>query len=770
MKWIDESSEVMRIRKKSRSCISLLIITAMAFLLAVTVTPRSQVQAASLGSGHIVCSENGLVAARSGPGTNYEIMHNLANGKEIEVLEEVKGADGMTWYKISYRLIVNNAECISYVRSDYATYTPGSGSSSSGSSSTDSSASTGAAYATGTIKGMSVAVRNAAGTSGTTVLVYLDTGHSVSIIGETMVNGTIWYNVTGVKNGSSFTGWTISTYLSVLYNNVSDSDYAQSLRNAGFPESYINNLVALHAKYPNWVFTPVNTGLDWNTVISNESKNGLNLVENSVNDARKSTASGAYDWNTNTWTIYDSGRWVGASRNYIAYCMDPRNFLDESNIFQFESLSYNATQNLAGVQSILSGTFMSGSVTDTDGSTLNYAQTFVNVGKANGVSPYHLASRVKQEQGTNGTSALISGTYGNYKGYFNYFNYGATGRTSSAVIENGLKYAVAQGWNTRYKSINGGAKLLGANYINKGQDTLYTEKFNVTNTSALYSHQYMQNVTAAISEGQSVAKGYTDKSQAFVFKIPVYKNMPESRVTFSDSGNPNNYLKSLSISGVSLTPGFSGSNTSYSVVVGNAVSSISVSAQAVAGTSSISGTGNYNLSVGNNTIKVYCKSQSGDTRTYTINVSRQDSSGGNVSTDYTVSSSKYKVGSSITGISIGTTADNLKSGLSSNGKIKILKSDGSENTGTVGTGNKVAVYDNSGNLKSTYDIVVYGDANGDGKVSISDLIAVNRHILAKSSLRGVKFTAGDANKDGKISISDLILINNQILGKKTITQ
>ena len=59
---------------------------------------------------------------------------------------------------------------------------------------------------------------------------------------------------------------------------------------------------------------------------------------------------------------------------------------------------------------------------------------------------------------------------------------------------------------------------MGSNYINKGQNTLYFEKFNVVNTSSLYFHQYMGNATAALTEGQSLAKGYSDKNQAFVFK------------------------------------------------------------------------------------------------------------------------------------------------------------------------------------------------------------------------------------------------------------
>ena len=37
-----------------------------------------------------------------------------------------------------------------------------------------------------------------------------------------------------------------------------------------FPASYRPYLQALHSKYPNWKFTPLNTGLDWNTVVENE--------------------------------------------------------------------------------------------------------------------------------------------------------------------------------------------------------------------------------------------------------------------------------------------------------------------------------------------------------------------------------------------------------------------------------------------------------------------------------------------------------------------
>ena len=116
------------------------------------------------------------------------------------------------------------------------------------------------------------------------------------------------------------------------------------LRAAGFPDSYISALSALHTAYPQWQFQAVKTGLDWNTVVSKESVNGVNLVPKTGNDATKSTADGAYDWTTNVWTVYDGSSWVGANSKYIAYYLDPRNFLNETDIFQFESLSFSKVQ------------------------------------------------------------------------------------------------------------------------------------------------------------------------------------------------------------------------------------------------------------------------------------------------------------------------------------------------------------------------------------------------------------------------------------------
>ena len=549
---------------------------------------------------------------------------------------------------------------------------------------------------------------------------------------------------------------------------ATDAAFSTEMKAAGFPDSYISGLTQLHKQYPQWKFEAVDTGLDWGTVITKESVNGVNLVPKSGDDARKSTAAGAYDWNTNTWTIYDGSNWVAANSGYIAYYMDPRNFLNETDIFQFESLSFNKSQTKSGVNAILSRTFMAKTVTDSDKTTLNYADSFMKIGELTGVSPYHLASRVRQEQGLNGTSSLISGTYKGYEGYFNYFNVGAAGVTSTLVIQNGLAYAKKAGWDTRYKSLLGGSQLLAKNYIAVGQDTLYFQKFNVVNAKNLYRHQYMSNLTAAYTEGRKLGQGYTDKQQAFVFRIPVYKSMPASAVTFTATGNPNNYLKNITVAGQSLTPGFKSDTTKYSLVVENSVSSISVSATAVASTSTITGTGTKNLRVGTNTINVKCKSGSGSTRTYKLTVARKEAE----KVSGTLSSKKYTVGDKyITGITPGTKASDFLAGLSTDGgTVTLVGADGKQNQGLAATGNKVEVYvDNK--KKTFYEVVIYGDVNGDGEINVLDMIKVNRHILGLDKLSGTYLVAADANRKGDgLNVLDMIYINRHALGLSTIKQ
>lgn len=624
---------------------------------------------------------------------------------------------------------------------------------------------------------------------------WLAHGTTARILDEaTASNGRVWYKMT--VNGK--TGWASSLYIKVTETIIRPSeDFESYLREQGFPESYKPMLRELHAMYPNWVFEAQITNLTWDEVIKGESALGKNLVHNSAESSWKSTQTGAYDWEKNEWKEFDSGGWVAASTEIIKYYMDPRNFLDSTNIFQFIKQSYNASalnatqlaQKKADLTNMVKGTYLAGAC---DGST--YVDVIMNVAASTKVCPFTLASMMIQEQGTDGSGRSISGTVSGYEGYYNYLNIGAykTDRFSSAVVR-GLWYAkggdsgsttYGRPWNTRTKAITGGALYYGENFVNVGQDTLYLKKFNVQGSN-LYGHQYMTNVAGAASEGVHMSKAYDAKAReaALIFKIPVYKNLPAT-VSVKPSGddNPNYMLKSLSVSGYSLTPTFSMYETSYSLIVPNNVSSITVSAQAASSTTTVSGTGTKNLSVGTNAITVTTKAQNGSTRTYTISVVRQaagntgggTNNGGTTVVTPSVSSSTYKVNSNntVTGITSFPikASDFTKKFAVANGSVKITNLNGTAETGNVGTGDQVRVYDSTGAHKFTYNVVIYGDTNGDGNINALDLLRVQKDILSLSKLSGFYSNAADTNKDGKVTALDLLQVQKHLLRMKSIVQ
>lgn len=88
------------------------------------------------------------------------------------------------------------------------------------------------------------------------------------------------------------------------------------------------------------------------------------------------------------------------------------------------------------------------------------------------------------------------------------------------------------------------------------------------------------------------------------------------------STSSNNNLKSLSVSGYSLSPAFRASSTSYSVTVPSNVSSVTINAAKAHSGASVSGTGRVSLATGTNTKTVTVKAANGATKKYTIKITR----------------------------------------------------------------------------------------------------------------------------------------------------
>ncbi len=357
---------------------------------------------------------------------------------------------------------------------------------------------------------------------------------------------------------------------------------------AAFPESYKPYLRELHNAHPEWIFEPFFTNLDFNEAVDNEC-GPKSLVSASVTSpVFKSKDAGDYDYKKDAY-IYKDGGFVEANRMAVAYFMDPRNFLNADGIFMFETLSFNDAFTVEAVENVLKGSFMANAKIqyyNSDGklkkTSKKYSTVIFEAGKKYNVNPCYLASKILNEVGMSGSSS-VSGKYSTYPGIYNFYNIGAT--DGAGAIARGLKWAssgdtYSRPWNTPEKSINGGAEYIAQSYIACGQFTGYLQRFNVNvgGKHTVYTHQYMTNLTGALSQGYSTYTSYVSSGlldNKYVFSIPVYENMP-SGTDASDNGR---FVDSLNQMGtVSATSSFvrSGPSTYYGKVLDNTGAEIKI--------------------------------------------------------------------------------------------------------------------------------------------------------------------------------------------------
>ncbi len=273
----------------------------------------------------------------------------------------------------------------------------------------------------------------------------------------------------------------------------------------------------LTSQHPNWQFEVLYTGLDFYTAVQGEYEHYT------VDSTGKRQYANLVDTNVykGAWIAPNpvvTGNWAQASYNGIAYFMDPRNFLNDTDAFQFVDLSdyYNSGATLESIQYQVNGTFLN-----------NFAEDVRISCEHQNVNPYYILARLFQEQGKNG-SATIYMDGGDGKQYFNPFNIGAVNGNDVATA---LAKAKEQGWDSMQKGIEGGISFIRQNYLDAHQNTLYLNKFDVNPNSpgGFYTHQYMQNLSAAYSEARTFRSAYVDTGtldNTIKFIIPVYENMP----------------------------------------------------------------------------------------------------------------------------------------------------------------------------------------------------------------------------------------------------
>jgi hypothetical protein len=114
----------------------------------------------------------------------------------------------------------------------------------------------------------------------------------------------------------------------------------------------------------------------------------------------------------------------------------------------------------------------------------------------------------------------------------------------------------------------------------------------------------------------------------------------------------------------------------------------------------------------------------------------------------------------IPGMSVSALADAYTQSflVNQNGsQASIVDKNGSviNSTNTVQTGQKIQVNIN-GNITYPYDIVLYGDVNGDGSINLSDLVSIRDYLTNSRSMLEPYKSAGDLYGEGDITLNDLV--------------
>ncbi|MBR1376260.1 MAG: hypothetical protein IJ565_00380 [Bacilli bacterium] len=594
---------------------------------------------------------------------------------------------------------------------------------------------------------------------------------------------------------------------SVSVMNTASISYNYETELAKFPESYRSYLNNLHKLHPNWRFYAIDTNLNFSDVVASEQKQSY-LSGSTDSGYFVTLEPNYYNWKTNTWTSQDSGSWYVASKEATEYYVDPRTYLDEKQVFVFEDSRAYSYQVDAALQKMINYAGASNLSISYDGKTYSYYDAFKASAAFSKVSAMSILARSRVETGKF-TSNSVSGTRafsynGNtYSGYYNYYNIGAWAHSGRDAITNGLIYAYNAGWNNRYKAIIEGATFIATKYVYSGQETQYFQKFNVNPSTiySIYGHQYQTNIQAPTIEGTYVYWGFQDSgniNQPVVFHIPVYKNMPSKAAIQPTSGNPNNWLTSISVDGKSLTNYtdasgkeiFDGdvyysydnnwdgvadavySNSVIKYTVSYDTTKINIKTSQAVSTSTVSNTGDIAIKDKTTTIDIVVTAANKTTKTYRLIVTRDDKpttdENGNViyaDIAKVLSSVSVKYNSTyMYGLALGTSYDTIKNAIKKvdNSVTVTITKNSNNNTGNLATGDKISI--NNGKETKTYTYVLYGDLNGDGKISVLDLIHIRNIILDSSNLTGAYREAGDINHDGKSNVLDLILVRNDILG------
>jgi len=533
-----------------------------------------------------------------------------------------------------------------------------------------------------------------------------------------------WYQVSyGGK-----TGYICSKY--IIEDEVIDveidpnGDFETQMLAKGFTPSYLPALKSLHQRYPNWKFTAIKTNMDYNAALDVQSIPGMAAIDGSDTTLRYVNDFGNY-------VVIEPG-WYAASRSTVSYYMDPRNFLTERYIFMFENLQYvSSYQTKAGVQTVLGSTYMPLRLP-------NYADVFMQAATNYNVNPIHLASRVKQETAKEnkiGSESTTGATFtftkdqncydnlspyngewdlknscGNdeeYSNLYNFFNIGAYSSYMSPVYR-GLIWA------------NGGFD---------GSVTTYQRPWNNPTSAILGGSQYIASQYINKEQNTGYFEKFNVNPNAFQYNAAhTHQYMTNIRAHYSEASKTYDAYLSM---------GLINSSSEFE----------------------------FHIPVFNNMPNETELPTTPDTPPPQPVIPK-------VEVNTIISGAGYKINNSyLSKIAIGKTTDSITSdfkSVSSDAVVTVKDANNNTKTGAIGTGDKIIV--SNGSEEKQYTAIVYGDVNGDGSISILDLLRVQKKLLNSVTLTNDQIIAADNNKDGKITVVDLLRVQKHILKSISIEQ
>lgn len=516
----------------------------------------------------------------------------------------------------------------------------------------------------------------------------------------------------------------------------------------------------LKSEHPNWNFKILYTDLNWEDVITNEYVGHGSSPRNAV----PATNDYGGEWRCSICgeQRYDSGKWCCASTKALEYIMDPRNSLNSLDIFQFLELTYTDFK-METVQAMLAKyDFWNNE---------SYINTIIESSKKYNVNVYYAIARMLQEQGNGSVSVKGEGYKGQYVGVYNVYNIGASGNGKDNVILNGLAKAEENKWTTIEASIEGGIEFISSGYINKGQNTIYLQKFDVDNSATgLYWHQYQQNLLAPKSEGAQIREALEECETIdmdYTFIIPVYKNMPKTACAepnLNNAGIPDESIANSKLVRCNANPSLKLRDNPNGTYIGEKIYLDEVVTIVERATEKVNGT-YWDFVRKSNGVEGYAaRSTSDDEPAYKLylvpvaesneTTDKDDSNGESDSNDENkeiIKNQKIEINNTLNKITAipNSTIANLKELLGIEIVVKNSKGEVVSDESKLATGYIV---------NDKYTISILGDVSGDGEVDARDSLRILKYAVGSYELKDEYAIAADLNYDGIIDARDSLKI------------